>query len=110
MGKCLVVRKGIITFVLNLMEKRKFKMNTMNVSAEVIRQLGYIADDEDCMKKVLRAIRNIVATHQVTMESTYQPRSKEELIADFDEAAKDVRLYREGKKEFRPAEELIDEL
>ncbi len=85
-------------------------MNTMNVSAEVIRQLGYIADDEDCMKKVLRAIRDIVATRQVTIESTYQPRTKETLIADFDAAARDVKLYREGHKKFRPAEELIDEL
>ncbi len=85
-------------------------MSTMNVSAEIIRQLGYIADDDDCMKKVLRAIRSIVATRKRAVENDYQPRTKEELTADFDAAAKEAKLYRVGEMTFRPAEELIDEL
>ncbi len=105
----MAVTEVIITFVLNL-TKKKFNMNTMNISAEVIRQLGYIADDEDCMKKVLRAIKDIIATRQTSIEEEYQPRTKEELAADFDAAVKDVKLYCEGKKVFRSAEELINEL
>ncbi len=85
-------------------------MNTINISAEVIRQLGYIADDEDCMKKVLHAIRRIIAARQLKAANNYKPRTKEELITDFDSAAKEVKSYYEGKKTFRPAEELIDEL
>ena len=33
---------------------------TWSINAELLRQLSYIADDEDCMKKALRYIEKLV--------------------------------------------------
>lgn len=43
-------------------------------------------------------------------DDSYIPRTKKELEDDFVEAIEDLKRYKEGKVEFRAAEELIDEL
>lgn len=39
-------------------------MTTMQLNAELLRQLSYIADREECMKKALKAIKRIVASRE----------------------------------------------
>ena len=39
-------------------------MTTMQLNAELLRQLSYIADSEECMKKALKAIKRIVASRE----------------------------------------------
>ena len=36
-------------------------MNTINLSAEIFRELSYIADDENYLKKALKIIKELVA-------------------------------------------------
>ena len=82
-------------------------MTTMQINAELFKQLSYIA--EDCMKRALDAIKQIVKSRKKS-EETFKPRTKEEMKADFETALADVKAYKEGKIEFRSAEDLLDEL
>lgn len=84
-------------------------MTTMQINAELLKQLSYIADSEDCMKRALDAIKQIVKSRKKS-EETFKPRTKEEMKADFETALADVKAYKEGKIEFRSAEDLLDEL
>lgn len=81
-------------------------MNAGNITAEVLQQLSYIADDETAMAKALKALKLIVAKKNVT-DSTHK--SKDELKAELSEALTEVRLHREGKIELKPIEELLNE-
>lgn len=81
-------------------------MNAGNITAEVLQQLSYIADDETAMAKALKALKQIVAKKNVT-DSTHK--SKDELKTELSEALTEVRLHREGKIELKPVEELLNE-
>lgn len=87
-------------------------MNSTSINAEFFRELSYIADDENYMKKALQSIRKLVAQKEkeVVENENYQPRTKKELVADFKEACTDLKLKLEGKLEFQSAEELLNEL
>ena len=80
-------------------------MSTLQLNAELYHQLSFIADDESCMRQVLKAVKEIVAA-KVTSAEAYQPR----LLNDFDEALADVKAYKAGRKDFVAAETLLDEL
>ncbi len=80
-----------------------------DINQEVLRQLGYIEGDELLMRKVLAAIKRIVA-RQKTSVSAYQPRSKKELLSDFREALAETKAYQQNPQPFVPAENLLDEL
>lgn len=88
--------------------------NTMNLNAELFRQLSYIADDENAMKKAVRYLKKLVSQVQasatVEEEEAYKPRTKEEVLADFDQACKELKLNLEGKLELKTLEEALDEL
>lgn len=89
--------------------------NTMSLNAELFRQLSYIADDEGAMKKAVKYLKKLVAQVQTAAteaeeEEAYKPRTKEEVLADFDLACKELKLNLEGKLELKSAEELLDEL
>lgn len=86
----------------------------MNLNAELFRQLSYIADDENAMKKAVKYLKKLALQLKeraaVEEEEAYKPRTKAEVLADFDQACKELKLNLEGKLEFKPAEELFDEL
>lgn len=88
--------------------------NVMNLNAELFRQLSYIADDENAMKKAVKYLKKLAMQIKeattVEEEKAYRPRTKEEVLADFDQACKELKLNLEGKLELRPAEELLNEL
>ena len=70
--------------------------STMNLNAELLRELSYIADDENYLKKALKAIKKLVAQ-----------REEEERIH---QAFEDAKLIREGKIQGKTWEEIRDEL
>lgn len=86
----------------------------MNLNAELFRQLSYIAGNEGAMKKAVRYLKKLVSQVQasatVEEEEACKSRTKEEVLADFDQACKELKLNLEGKLELKPAEELLDEL
>lgn len=82
--------------------------NIMNLNAEIFRNLSYIADDENCMKKALQFIKKLAA--QKASKEEYKPASKEEILIGVKQACKELKLHKEGKLEFKSAEELLDEL
>lgn len=87
--------------------------NVMNLNAELFRQLSYIAGDENAMKKAVKYIKRLavqIKENVVAEEEPYRLRTKEEVLADFDQACKELKLNLEGKLELKSAEELFNEL
>lgn len=93
--------------------------NTMNLNAELLRELSYIADDENYLKKALKAIKKLVAQREeetsapsaVSEEAEeYRPLSKAEVMENIRQAFRDAKLIKEGKLEGIAAEELLNEL
>ena len=93
--------------------------NTMNLNAELLRELSYIADDENYLKKALKAIKKLVAqrenetsAHAIVSEKAeeYRPLSKAEVMENVRQAYEDAKLIREGKMKGMSAEELLNEL
>ena len=78
---------------------------TLNTSAELLRQIGYLADDENSLKKLL------AYTKKLKREAEEAPvQTKEEILADFAEACRELKLHREGKKKFKTLDEVLNEL
>ena len=111
-GICRIIW-GCWDFMLNLHPKYKLKesvpMPTMPLNSELFRQLSFIADDEDSMRKVLNAVKRIVAGRNVPVDG-FVPREKNLLRQDFEEALADAKAYKEIGADYRPAESLLDEL
>lgn len=88
--------------------------NAMNLNAELFRQLSYIAGDENAMKKAVKYLKKLAVqikeATSVEEEEPYRPRTKAEVLADFDLACKELKLNLEGKLELKSAEELLNEL
>ena len=91
----------------------------MNLNAELLRELSYIADDENYLKKALKAIKKLVAQKEeeenfpaAVSEDTkeYRPLSKAEVMENIRQAFEDAKLIREGKMEGKTWEEIRDEL
>lgn len=87
-------------------------MNSTSINAELFRELSYIADDENYMKKALKSIKKLVEQKQkeTAVAKDYRPRTKEELVDDFKAVCEDLKLKMKGKLEFQSAEELLNEL
>ncbi len=83
--------------------------NTVNLNAELFRQLSYIADDEAYMKKALDFIKKL-ASQKVASEEVERPLAKEEVLASFDQACKELKQNLEGELTFKSLEEALDEL
>lgn len=93
--------------------------NTMNLNAELLRELSYIADDENYLKKALKAIKKLVAQREeetsvpsaVSEEAEeYRPLSKAEVMENIRQAFRDAKLIKEGKMKAPTWEEIRDEL
>lgn len=77
-------------------------MTTMELNAELFRQLSVIAEDEKLMKKAVKALGRIVKNKQKEDAETI---SNEEILKGIDDGLKDLR---EGRT--RPAVMLLEEL
>jgi hypothetical protein len=87
-------------------------MDTMNINAELFRQLSYIADDETYMKKALVSIRKLVSQKRKAAGEmdAYQPKTKEEVLADFNDACYELKQNQKGELAFKPLDEVLNEL
>lgn len=77
-------------------------MTTMELNAELFRQLSVIAEDEKLMKKAVKALGRIVKNKQKEDAETI---SNEEILKGIDDGLKDLR---DGRT--RPAVMLLEEL
>lgn len=78
-------------------------MTTMQLNAELFRQLSIIAEDETLMQKAVKAITRLARQKETEEDAEYI--SKEEILAGIDAGLKDVKAGRT-----RPARELLEEL
>lgn len=78
-------------------------MTTMELNAELFRQLSIIAEDETLMRKAVKAIRKLAQKKEEENKTEYI--SKEEILEGIDAGLKDLKAGRT-----RPAEELLKEL
>lgn len=91
-------------------------MSAQSLNAELFRQLSYIADDENYMKKALNYIKKLASqkekenTADTLREDDVPYRTKEELIADINEVCEQIKQARAGKLKGRPLEEALNEL
>lgn len=94
-------------------------MSTKSINAELFRQLSYIADDENCMKKALDYIRKLAIqkekaqplTATDTLAEDIVPyRTKEELKEGFNQACQEAKQYKDGKLQLQTWEEVYHEL
>lgn len=95
-----------ITFVtIKRFQRRKENriMTTMELNAELFRQLSIIAEDETLMRKAVKAIRKLAQKKEEENKTEYI--SKEEILEGIDAGLKDLKAGRT-----RPAEELLKEL
>ncbi len=93
--------------------------STMNLNAELYRELSYLADDESSMKKLLKYARKLVAQRHAEEEmpnavsedaEEYRTLTKAEVMENIRQAFEDAKLIRKGEMKGIPAEELLNEL
>lgn len=80
----------------------------MSLNAELYRQLGYVADDKSCMKKILDYVKGIVAKNEE--EKAEAAREKAETIESLRRAFAELKAVEEGKVKCKTWEEFRDEL
>ena len=87
-------------------------MSTMSLEAEknaLIRQILDV-DDIAILKKIRSMLNHEEEQVRVVAEETTPYRTKTEILESLDEACKELKLNLEGKLDFKPAEDLLDEL
>ena len=82
-------------------------MTTMELNAELFRQLSIIAEDESLMRKAVKAVTRL-AKQKETEETEYI--GKEEILKGIDAGLKEVKLTREGKLDAKLARDFLNEL
>ena len=82
-------------------------MTTMELNAELFRQLSIIAEDESLMRKAVKAVTRL-AKQKETEETEYI--GKEEILKGIDAVLKEVKLNREGKLAPKLARDFLNEL
>lgn len=85
---------------------------TSDIGIELFREIGYLADDENSLKKMLAYARKLVAKKkEATTEETLLPsRTKAEWMDGFNQACQEAKLYKEGKLALKTWEEVYHEL
>ena len=82
-------------------------MTTMELNAELFRQLSIIAEDESLMREAVKAVTRL-AKQKETEETEYI--GKEEILKGIDAGLKEVKLTREGKLAPKLARDFLNEL
>ena len=77
----------------------------IDTGAELFRQIGYLADDEPSLRKVLEFVQGLVKKRNEELVMT-----KEEIVADLKAALEEHKLNEEGKLNFISWEEFRNEL
>lgn len=79
---------------------------TVDVGAELFREIGNLADDEGALRKMLKYAKKLVAKREAEPPVI----SKEEIISGLKGAMTQFELYKQGKAKFMSWEEFQDEL
>ena len=94
-------------------------MHTMNLNAELFRELSYIADDERCLREVLAYVKQVAASRACCGEEpsavaeegeAYRPLTKAEVREERGQAFREAKLYREGKLDLQTGGEGREDL
>ena len=98
-------------------------MSTKSINAELFRQLSYIADDENCMKKALDYIRKLaiqksyIADDENCMKKALDyirklaiQKEKAEFVSTLNEICEQIKQAPTGQLQGRPLEEVLNEL
>lgn len=84
---------------------------TLDIGTELFREIGYLVDDENSLKKMLAYARKLVAKKkEATAEEALPSRTKAEWRIAMNEVCEQIKLARAGKLKGRPLEEVLDEL
>ena len=88
-------------------------MTALQLNAELLRQLSYIADDETYLRKALNTIKRLVAEKTISENESIgmvSEKTHSEYLSDIQEMCDNVKLIKAGKLKGRPVESLLDEL
>ena len=85
-------------------------MTTLQLNAELYRQLSYIADDKNLMQKVVNYVKRLTRERAVGKGTDTHVVSDEDVLNDLNHACKELKDYRSGKIKLQSADTLINEL
>lgn len=81
----------------------------MELSAEIIREMSRIVDNNDAMSRLLKYVKKLVRQTQIS-EIDNEAISEKELLIHIEKGIKDIKLAKQGKINLKTAEELLNEL
>ncbi len=81
-------------------------MNVMQLNADIYNSLGVLSNDESYLEKAARYLKKLAQAKR----DVENAKAKEEALASINQAFTELKLHREGKMDFIPAEDLLNEL
>jgi predicted ribosome quality control (RQC) complex YloA/Tae2 family protein len=81
-------------------------MNVMQLNTDIYNSLGVLSNDESYLEKAARYLKKLAQTKR----DVENAKAKEEALASINQAFTELKLHREGKMDFIPAEDLLNEL
>lgn len=81
-------------------------MNVMQLNTDIYNSLGVLSNDESYLEKAARYLKKLAQAKR----NVENAKAKEEAFASINQAFMELKLHREGKMDFIPAEDLLNEL
>ena len=75
-------------------------MNVMQLNTDIYNSLSVLSNDEGYLEKAARFLKKLA----------HDKREVEKALASINQAFTELKLHREGKMDFIPAEDLLNEL
>ena len=83
-------------------------MNVMQLNTDIYNSLGVLSNDESYLEKAARYLKKLAQAKRDVENA--KAKAKEEAFASINQAFTELKLHREGKMDFIPAEDLLNEL
>lgn len=81
-------------------------MNVMQLNTDIYNSLGVLSNDESYLEKAARYLKKLTQAKR----DEENAKAKEKALAGINQAFTELKLHREGKMDFIPAEDLLNEL
>ena len=81
-------------------------MNVMQLNTDIYNSLGVLSNDESYLEKAARHLKKLAQAKK----DVENAKAKEEALASINQAFTELKLHGEGKMDFIPAEDLLNEL
>ena len=81
-------------------------MNVMQLNTDIYNSLGVLSNDESYLEKAARYHKKLTQAKR----DEENAKAKEKALAGINQAFTELKLHREGKMDFIPAEDLLNEL